>query len=207
MREIDIIEECLDFVDNQGERVSEKFFKLIEVIEEIKIVHTNFIKKLHNTKFYELRIKAGNEYRIIIFAIDHLNFSESTKAVCLNGFVKKSNKGLSKSNKRSRKTIRTVFKTKGIMKILKAKDILEKRYGKKRSESRDKFRDEAYSYYFGEIIKNRRKEMNISQEELAQAVGKKRPYISRIENGEDMRVSNLLLITNALDLSVQLKAR
>ena len=71
MREIEITEECLKFVDNQGKRVSNKFFQLIEIMEEVKIVHSNFVKKLINTRFYELRIKAGKEYRIIIFSIDH----------------------------------------------------------------------------------------------------------------------------------------
>lgn len=88
-----------------------------------------------------------------------------------------------------------------------ASDLLEKRYGKKGSESREKFRDDAFSFYFGEIIKNRRKELKISQDQLANMVGKKRPYISRIENGEDMRISNLMLIANALDLSIQLTAK
>ena len=92
MREIDITEKCLEFIDAQGKRVSDKFFQLIEIIGEVKIVHTNFVKKLINSRFYELRIKAGNEYRVLIFAIDHLNFSECTIAVCLNGFIKKSNK-------------------------------------------------------------------------------------------------------------------
>jgi hypothetical protein len=32
MREIDITEECLEFIDNQNERVGLKFFQLIEVI-------------------------------------------------------------------------------------------------------------------------------------------------------------------------------
>lgn len=90
------------------------------------------------------------------------------------------------------------------MKAIKAKDLLEERYGKKGSESREKFREEAYSYYFGEIIRNRRKKLKMSQEKLAETVGKKRPYISRIENGEDVRISNLLLVANALDLSIQL---
>ena len=90
------------------------------------------------------------------------------------------------------------------MKTMKAKDLLTERYGEKGSESREKFREEAYSYYFGEIIRDRRKELNMTQEKLAEAVGKKRPYISRIENGEDIRISNLLLIANALDLSLQL---
>ena len=90
--------------------------------------------------------------------------------------------------------------------IMKAKDLLAERYGKEGSESREKFREDAYSYYFAEIIKNRRKELNMSQEQLADAVGKKRPYISRIENGENVRISNLLLVANALNLSIQLTA-
>ena len=69
-----------------------KFYQIIEVLAEIKIVHSNFIKKLQNTAFYELRIKAGKEGRIVIFTIDHPNFSECARAICLNGFVKKSNR-------------------------------------------------------------------------------------------------------------------
>ena len=92
------------------------------------------------------------------------------------------------------------------MKTMNAKDLLAERYGKEGSDSREKFREDAYAYYFGEIIRNRRKELNMSQEELAEAVGKKRPYISRIENGENVRISNLLLVANALNLSFQLSA-
>ncbi len=44
----------------------------------------------------------------------------------------------------------------------------------------------------------------MSQEKLAEKVGKKRSYISRIENGEDIRLSNFSLIANALGLSIQL---
>ncbi len=93
------------------------------------------------------------------------------------------------------------------MKTYKAKDLLAERYGQKGSDSREKFHESAYSYYFGEIIRNRRKELKMSQERLAEIVGKKRPYISRIENGEDVRISNLLLVANALDLAIQLTTK
>lgn len=105
MREIVITEECLDFIDSQGERVSTKFFQLIEVIGEIQIVSSHFLKKLQSTQFYELRLKAGNEYRIVIFAIDHLNFAECTKAVCLCGFQKKSTKDYKKAIKLAEKIL------------------------------------------------------------------------------------------------------
>lgn len=75
------------------------------MIGEVKVVHTNFVKKLINTQFYELRIKAGNEIRIIIFAIDHLNFAECTKAVCLCGFQKKSTKDYKKAIKQAEKLL------------------------------------------------------------------------------------------------------
>jgi len=91
--------------------------------------------------------------------------------------------------------------------LIKAQDLIEEKFGKKGSKSREKFRDEAFSYYFGEIIKNRRKELNLSQDDLAKLIGKKRPYISRVENGEDIRISNFVLIANALDLSINLTAK
>jgi len=91
--------------------------------------------------------------------------------------------------------------------LIKAKDEIDKRFGKQGTKSREKFRDEAFSYYFGEIIKNRRKELRLSQNDLAEMIGKKRPYISRIENGEDIKISNFVLIANALNLSINLTAR
>ena len=90
--------------------------------------------------------------------------------------------------------------------LIKTKDEIDKRFGKRGTESREKFRDEAFSYYFGEIIKNRRKELKLSQNDLAEMIGKKRPYISRIENGEDIKISNFVLIANALNLSINLTA-
>jgi len=91
--------------------------------------------------------------------------------------------------------------------LINTKDLLDERYGKRGTKSREKFREDAFSFYFGEIIKNRRKELKMSQNDLADLVGKKRPYISRIENGEDIRLSNFALIANALNLSIQLTAK
>jgi mRNA-degrading endonuclease RelE of RelBE toxin-antitoxin system len=109
-REIDITEFCLDFIDKQGKRVSDKFFQIVVIMEEVKVVHSNFVKKLQNTKFYELRIKAGNEYRVIIFAIDHLNFAECKKVVCLNGYIKKSNKDYLKAIKEAERILEAYLK-------------------------------------------------------------------------------------------------
>jgi ribosome-binding protein aMBF1 (putative translation factor) len=89
-------------------------------------------------------------------------------------------------------------------KAINANKLIDERFGQKGSAERDKFREEAFAYYFGEIIKNRRKELKLSQEDLAKLIGKKRPYISRIENGEDIRLSNFALIANALKLNIRI---
>jgi len=89
---------------------------------------------------------------------------------------------------------------------INAKEVIEKRFGKKGTKKREKFREDAFAFYFGEIIRNRRKKLKLSQEDLAKIIGKKRTYISRIENGEDIRLSNFSLIANALNLSISLTA-
>lgn len=73
MREIHITEYCLDFIDKQEKRVSDK-------------------------------------YRVMVFAIDHLNFSECTKAICLNGFGKKSNKDYLKAIKEAERLLEKYLK-------------------------------------------------------------------------------------------------
>ena len=90
-------------------------------------------------------------------------------------------------------------------KIYKASEILNTEIGEEGSEKREKFKEEAYSYYLSEILKTRRKQLKLSQQELANIVGKKRPYISRVENGEDVRLSNFLQIASALGLNFELR--
>jgi ribosome-binding protein aMBF1 (putative translation factor) len=90
-------------------------------------------------------------------------------------------------------------------KLLNANDLLSLRYGEEGSIKREKFKEDALAYYFGELIKNRRKELKLTQQDLATIVGKKRPYISRVENGEDIQLSNFAIILNALGISLEFK--
>jgi ribosome-binding protein aMBF1 (putative translation factor) len=89
-------------------------------------------------------------------------------------------------------------------KVIDGGTYLDKKVGKEGTLDRELFKEEAYTYYLSEILKNRRKQLKISQAELANKVGKKRPYISRLENGEDVRISNFVLIANALGLNIEL---
>lgn len=70
--------------------VKKKVNYIFEYMRTEKNISTKFVKHLTNTDFYEMRISADNEYRVILFAIDNDNFTEANEIVILNGFIKKS---------------------------------------------------------------------------------------------------------------------
>ena len=86
-----------------------------------------------------------------------------------------------------------------------ANDYLADKYGKNGTPEREEFSAKALSYYYGELIKETRKEQKLTQKDLAQKVGKEREYIAKIEQGKtDMQISNFVQIINALGLSLQI---
>jgi ribosome-binding protein aMBF1 (putative translation factor) len=69
-------------------------------------------------------------------------------------------------------------------------DILVKKYGNKGTEKRDKYDAGSLAFRLGAMLKEARKEANLTQEELANKTGTKKSYISRIERGlSDIQVS------------------
>ncbi len=90
--------------------------------------------------------------------------------------------------------------------FIKAEKYLEKKYGKRGTEKREQFEEETFANYYADILKHRRKELKMTQQTLAEKVGKKRTYISRLENGEDVQLSNFVMVANALGLSLHLTA-
>ena len=92
-----------------------------------------------------------------------------------------------------------------ISKLNNANNLLDKKYGREGTASREEFNKEAIAYYYGEILKQRRKDLNLTQENLADKVGLKRSYIAKIEKGAtDMQISSLVRISKALDLNLTL---
>ena len=61
--------------------------------------------------------------------------------------------------------------------------VLDSLYGKEGTPERNKFEEDAYAYYTGQILRDARKEAKISQAELAHRTDTTKSYISRIENG------------------------
>ena len=83
-------EEFQDFYNSSSKRVQEKIDYIVQMMEELNVVNTKFVKKLENTEYYEMRISVGNEYRVILFTMDSPNFMQAKTILLLNGFIKKS---------------------------------------------------------------------------------------------------------------------
>lgn len=90
-------------------------------------------------------------------------------------------------------------------KLHNAEDYLSEKYGAKGTASRAAFHENALNWYYTEILKERRKELRITQKALADRIGKKREYIAILEKGEtDMQLSTFFTISNALGLQFTL---
>jgi DNA-binding XRE family transcriptional regulator len=69
---------------------------------------------------------------------------------------------------------------------------LDKRYGKIGTEKRTNFEIKAKAFAIGELLRDARKEAQMTQEELAKKTGTRKSFISRIENGHsDIQLSTL----------------
>ncbi len=87
-----------------------------------------------------------------------------------------------------------------------AGEMLDKKYGKTGTPIRDEFEARARAWYYAEVLKDARKKAGITQQQLADRIGKKREYISLIEKGKtDMQLSTFLLMTEAVGLKVVLQ--
>lgn len=78
---------------------------------------------------------------------------------------------------------------------------LNEKYGELGSPERTEFEARAKAYYYAELLKEQRKQQKMTQQQLADKIGKKREYISNIERGNsDMQLSTFMQIANALGL-------
>ncbi|MCW3788130.1 helix-turn-helix domain-containing protein [Plebeiibacterium sediminum] len=69
-------------------------------------------------------------------------------------------------------------------------DLLKNKYGEKGTPKRDKYDADSLAFRLGVMLKEARKEANVTQEELAERTGTKKSYISRIERGQsDIQIS------------------
>lgn len=74
-------------------------------------------------------------------------------------------------------------------------ELLDIKYGAVGTPRRDQYEKKANYFVICQMLKEARKEANITQEELAEKIGTQKSYISRLENGKcDIQLSTLFKI-------------
>ena len=83
---------------------------------------------------------------------------------------------------------------------------LDKKYGVRGTATRLEFEVKSQTFILGELLKDERKKANMTQAEMAERIGTKKSYISRIENGRaDIQLSTLYrLIEQGLNRKLEL---
>jgi HTH-type transcriptional regulator / antitoxin HipB len=93
--------------------------------------------------------------------------------------------------------------------ITSFEDHLNKEYGKRGTLKRTEYQINATAFLIGEVIKEERRLAGMTQEQLADKIGAKKSFISRIENGQsDIQLSTLYrLLEIGLGKTVELTVR
>ena len=74
-------------------------------------------------------------------------------------------------------------------------ELIEKEYGKIGTDARNEYEERAQMFIVSEMLKEARKNANMTQQELAERAGTKKSYISKIENGRgNIQLSTLIRI-------------
>ena len=84
-------------------------------------------------------------------------------------------------------------------------ELLDVEFGKVGSDTREEFERETEAFCLAQTLKEERKRAGLTQEELAEKIGTKKTYISRLENGKaDIQLSTLFRIFEGLGRRVSL---
>lgn len=74
-------------------------------------------------------------------------------------------------------------------------DLIDLEHGKIGTESRNEYEERAQMFIVSEMLKEARRQANLTQEELAERAGTKKSYISKVENAKgNIQLSTLIRI-------------
>ena len=81
------------------------------------------------------------------------------------------------------------------------KELLDNKYGEHNTPSRTEFDAKAIAWYYGSLLRERRRELNMTQREVAEKIGREQTYIARVERGKaDIQLSSFFRIAAVLGI-------
>ena len=101
--------------------------------------------------------------------------------------------------------MRPTIDIKKIQELPTVEEMFQEEFGTKGTATREEFDAKSRAWYYAEVLKNARKAAGITQQQLADRIGKKREYIAMLEKGEtDMQLSTFIMISEAVGLKFAL---
>ena len=99
----------------------------------------------------------------------------------------------------------TEEKKQAIMNCETFDDLLDQEYGPQGTPGRASFETEAEAFCLAETLREQRRLAGLTQQELADKIGTKKSYISKLENGHaDVQLSTLFRIFAGLGKRISL---
>ncbi len=96
-------------------------------------------------------------------------------------------------------------KENALMNCTNLDELLDVEFGKVGTLSREEFDSETEAFCLAQTLKEERIRAGLTQEQLAEKIGTKKTYISRLENGKaDIQLSTLFRIFEGLGRRVRL---
>jgi ribosome-binding protein aMBF1 (putative translation factor) len=90
-----------------------------------------------------------------------------------------------------------------LAKLKSTNQLLDAEYGQHGTPERNKFDSEAIAWFYGNMLRERRRELNLTQKQLAEKVGREQSYIARIEKGKvDLQLSSFFRIAAVLGIQL-----
>jgi ribosome-binding protein aMBF1 (putative translation factor) len=79
--------------------------------------------------------------------------------------------------------------------------LLDEQYGEVGSDERHQFDEESLAWFYGNMLRERRQELKLTQKQLAEKLGKEQSYIARVESGKtDVQLSSFVRIAAMLGI-------
>ena len=92
------------------------------------------------------------------------------------------------------------------MNITPIEELISEDFGAIGTPQRDSFELECDAFIIGEQLKEERRKAGLTQEELAQRIGTKKSFISRVENGKaDIQLTTLAKLFHGLGRHVSVQ--
>ena len=194
---------------SQTEQVRRKINYCLNAVRTIDRVPVTILKSISREEnLFEIRVEfGGNIFRIFCC------FDEGSLVILFNGFQKKTQKTPSKEIERAKRikkntlTINKMDKVKrdAILNAGTFDELLDIEYGIEGTPEREQFDADAAAFCLAETLKAERIKAGLTQEQLADRIGTKKTYISRLENGKaDIKLNTLFRIFEGLGRKVSL---